>query len=434
MKKSLFTLLPLVLLIACAPKKPAPAPALEPSLLDQICALETERHGQKDYGTDHTHFDNAFMDRYRAQPGTAEELMAYFTQRGDLCRGALLQLLCDTHPDYVQEHGLALDRQLNDEERIFFLRILGRLNHPTLETLLLSHLEDANEAVRAGAVSTLAKIDQTKILPQLEQLAGRESSTRVLEELVLNLSVSKHPGLAPLLETLAQRGPSTVTRAVLTTWSTSDLEHKRALIGSYANSADAEVAAHAKFLGEALADKDKLSLKPTVSQRQDQVLEVDKNLQKELSAAVWHNDIAEIDRLLALGASLEAHGRREVPVLYEAFYRDHATLVHCLKNAKLSTADDRTAFMYLAQDGMPAPVENLELILAQGVPLDAVTDGGETALYLAAMGGRKAIVQFLLAHGANPNLRNEIGNRALDIARIVGHDEIAALLEPVTQP
>ncbi len=433
MKKYLCTLLSLVLLISCAPKR-APAPALEPSLFEQICAIETERHGQKDYGTDHTHFDNEVMDRYRAKPGSPEQLVAYLDQRADLCRGSLLQLLCDSHPDYVLANGMALDRRLSTSERVFFLRILGRLDHPLFEQVLLVHLDDRDEDVRAQAVSALNKANQTRLLPRLQRLVEQESSTRVLEELVLMLDVNNHPTVGPLLVALAQKGPSNVTRAVLTTWSTSDLTDKRVLIEPFARSSDNEVAAHAMFLIQSLAHKDKLSLTATLGDRQDRVVEVDEKLQQELSAAIWHNDLAEIDRLLALGADLEAHSRRDVPILFEAIERDHATLAHCLKKAKLGTADGRTAFMYLAQSGMAPPQENLDLVLAQGVPLDAVTEGGETALYLAAMSGRKAMVQFLLDHGANPNLRNQVGNRALDIARIVGHDEIAALLEPVTQP
>lgn len=433
MKNCFIAIVLLVLLVSCAPKKVAPA--LGPSVFDQICALESERHGQKDYGTEHTHFDNVHMDRYRAQPGSPEQLVAYLNQRADLCRASLLQLLCDTHPDYVQKHGLALDRQLSDQERVYFLRVLRRLNHPLLESLLLVHLDQPAEELRAAAVATLPHLDQTRLLSRLERLVREESSARILEELTLALDLKQHPGVAPLLAAMAQRGPSSLTRTVLTQWSTSDLADKRQLIAAYTTSADAETAAHAAFLIEALAKKDKLALVASVGGREDKPLEVDKDLQGELSIAIRMNDLQKIDELLAQGASLQGPDHWGVPVIYEAIDQNPATLAHCLEKAELPlVVNGQTPLMHMAQKSMSAPTENLERLLALGVKLDAVTDGGETALYFAAMSNRKDMIKFLLSKGANPNLRNEIGNRPLDIARTLGHDEIAALLEPVTKP
>jgi ankyrin repeat protein len=42
---------------------------------------------------------------------------------------------------------------------------------------------------------------------------------------------------------------------------------------------------------------------------------------------------------------------------------------------------------------------------------------GQTALFTAAEAGRTAVVKYLLEHGANPELRDDAGRRAVDVAR-----------------
>ena len=51
-----------------------------------------------------------------------------------------------------------------------------------------------------------------------------------------------------------------------------------------------------------------------------------------------------------------------------------------------------------------------------------------TALMGAAMNGHYQVTRELLAAGANPFLKNDFGETALDCAEMKGHTEIAALL------
>jgi ankyrin repeat protein len=75
-------------------------------------------------------------------------------------------------------------------------------------------------------------------------------------------------------------------------------------------------------------------------------------------------------------------------------------------------------------------------------PVDAVDrEFGRQALRLAAQNGRPAAVGRLLAHGADPNLRDADGRTALDLCRPTHryldgpwHEEVAAILEPLTAP
>ncbi|MGH3442357.1 MAG: ankyrin repeat domain-containing protein [Nitriliruptorales bacterium] len=92
---------------------------------------------------------------------------------------------------------------------------------------------------------------------------------------------------------------------------------------------------------------------------------------------------------------------------------------------------------------MAADHERLDVIdelVAAGTPVDAIDEHfGRQALRVASRNGRPASVRRLLAHGADPNLRDEQDRTPLDLTRPdhldlshPGHDQAAAILEPLT--
>ena len=74
-------------------------------------------------------------------------------------------------------------------------------------------------------------------------------------------------------------------------------------------------------------------------------------------------------------------------------------------------------------------LELLERLLQQGAPVNAADPAGRTPLVLAVMQGHTAVVQRLLAAGANPALVDQEGLNALQHARRLGFDGIAHLIE-----
>ena len=81
----------------------------------------------------------------------------------------------------------------------------------------------------------------------------------------------------------------------------------------------------------------------------------------------------------------------------------------------------------------------IEQLIAAGTPVDATDEAfGGQPLRAAAAGGRPASVRRLLAHGADPNLRDGEGRTPLDLCRrgrgdgSAGYDDVEAILTPLT--
>lgn len=72
--------------------------------------------------------------------------------------------------------------------------------------------------------------------------------------------------------------------------------------------------------------------------------------------------------------------------------------------------------------------EIVKMLLERGVPVDAVQEGGWTALMSAAHSGDRALADLLLAHGADPRRKADDGSDAGDKAEEKGFSELAARL------
>lgn len=71
----------------------------------------------------------------------------------------------------------------------------------------------------------------------------------------------------------------------------------------------------------------------------------------------------------------------------------------------------------------------VKLLTERGAPVDALAPNGNTPLMMAARDGAIDAVPWLLAHGADPKLRNGRGMSAADFARSGGRDALAARLD-----
>jgi ankyrin repeat protein len=69
-----------------------------------------------------------------------------------------------------------------------------------------------------------------------------------------------------------------------------------------------------------------------------------------------------------------------------------------------------------------------KLLLEAGADPNVKQAGGWTPLHQAATHGRKAVVELLLAHGADVTLKSDDDRTAAEMAEVKGHEEIQTLL------
>jgi len=188
-----------------------------------------------------------------------------------------------------------------------------------------------------------------------------------------------------------------------------------------------------------------------------------------LHAAAAAGDIAEINRLAAAGADLDARDRQgRTPLMVAAFQRDHDAAraliaagadVNALENSQydlltIAGVLDDVAMVELgiaagADTGLiTSPyygtaliaaahlghVEVVRALIAGGAPLDHVNNLDWTALIEAIVlgdGGPRhtTVVADLIEAGADVNLADGNGARPLALAQRRGYAEIARLLE-----
>jgi len=81
---------------------------------------------------------------------------------------------------------------------------------------------------------------------------------------------------------------------------------------------------------------------------------------------------------------------------------------------------------------MHGHMDAAQLLLAKGAQLNAIPGGFDysgTALHYAALNGHRAMVEFLVAHGADVQIKDtKVGQTAAGWAEYGGHPEIRDLL------
>ena len=72
--------------------------------------------------------------------------------------------------------------------------------------------------------------------------------------------------------------------------------------------------------------------------------------------------------------------------------------------------------------------EDIDVLVASGAVVKAVGDIGNTPLHSAALMGKVAATKRLLELGADPTLKNEFGQSAMDVADIGERDKLVEIL------
>lgn len=154
----------------------------------------------------------------------------------------------------------------------------------------------------------------------------------------------------------------------------------------------------------------------------------------ELIAAAGRGHLADVRKLLAVGASVAARDQRGRTALLAATHGNHVAVARVLIEAgadvNAKDAIEDSAFLYAGAEGR---VEILKLALAAGADLKSTNRYGGTALIPAAHHGHVEAVKVLLATKIDIDHVNRLGWTALLEAIILGdggrtHTEIVRLL------
>jgi ankyrin repeat protein len=74
-------------------------------------------------------------------------------------------------------------------------------------------------------------------------------------------------------------------------------------------------------------------------------------------------------------------------------------------------------------------IEDVMTLIAAGADVNSIGDIGNTPVHSAAMLGKTEVAMRLLEFGGDPTRRNEFGESAVDVAKIGGHNGLAAALD-----
>ncbi len=184
----------------------------------------------------------------------------------------------------------------------------------------------------------------------------------------------------------------------------------------------------------------------------------------QLSIAVWNEDRAAVEALIARGAALDRADENDMQGWTWALVNDDRAMVRDLlertpegplvdKPAGLSLRvaagfDERFLASELLRrgarpdepmDGRATPlivaaangyVEMMDLLLDAGAGIDVQDTHGDTPLMAAVRDGSVEAIRFLLDRGADRTLRDHAGRTAADWARRSGRSELVQLFEP----
>ncbi len=156
---------------------------------------------------------------------------------------------------------------------------------------------------------------------------------------------------------------------------------------------------------------------------------------KPIDDAVFWKDYATLDELLK-SADVDSRDRDGRTPLMHAIVTEHSEpkmIEYLVEHGADVNAVDKgehwTPLHFAARD---RKAEIVKILLQHGAVVDSVDSFGNTPLshYITSTYPRNpAVVDLLLAHGADPNRKNNYDVSPIDVARTIGNPELVKRLE-----
>jgi ankyrin repeat protein len=127
------------------------------------------------------------------------------------------------------------------------------------------------------------------------------------------------------------------------------------------------------------------------------------------------------------GVNLDARSRNgDTSLMLAAFKKDLAVARALIEKGAEINRPGWTALHYAATVGS-LPI--VRLLLDHDAYIDAESPNKTTPLMMAARGGHRDVIDYLISQGADLDAKNELGLTAVDFARAQAHPAIANFLE-----
>ena len=151
-------------------------------------------------------------------------------------------------------------------------------------------------------------------------------------------------------------------------------------------------------------------------------------LDTALLIAVRQGSVKVTQLLLSTpGVNLDARSRNgDSSLMLAAFKKDHSTAQALIEKGAEINRPGWTALHYAAAAGS-LPI--VRLLLDHDAYIDAESPNKTTPLMMAARGGHRDVIDYLLSQGADLEAKNELGLTAVDFARAQAHPALATFLE-----
>ena len=153
--------------------------------------------------------------------------------------------------------------------------------------------------------------------------------------------------------------------------------------------------------------------------------------ERKLAEGAFNGNLEIVRQLVSEGVAVDAvDPDKRTPLMWAAFNGHTAVVAHLLEHGaelEAKDANGRTALMYASSGPFAGTVE---LLIKKGAAVNVQgTLEGFTPLMTAAAEGEAKVVRLLLAHGADPTLKDVDGDTAASFARQKGHTSVVQLLE-----